>query len=268
MCAKRRVKQTAEPVSDPNAENLMDSDAEQQAVYTSGHKERAVLLGPLAFSDRQLKARIQSLKLNSRDYLVGIDAGALLWMKLGKHPDLAVGDWDSLETVLKGESKKKKLLKDLKHLTLPKDKDRSDLFYSVAAALQTGVREVVCLGVTGGRPDHHLAMLLDLMAIAGGEVGPLESVSAIGEDGQYVFLTEGSPAWEAKLPIKTQVSVFALLGPAHGVDLEGFEFSLKEGAIQPSSQGLSNVVAAKQVKVRLRKGRLLIMILPAAGRKR
>ena len=216
---------------------------------------RAILVGPLVDSDA--KKRIRSLRIQQNDFIVAVDGGVNRCLEMGLRPHFAVGDWDSLEN-------SKAILEGIKHISLLRNKDRSDLFFAGIAALEAGATQVLCLGVTGARPDHHLAMLYDLADFASGVYGKLKAVSAIGPDGDYHFLSQAIPHWKGRLPKATTLSLFALRGPAEGVTLAGFQFPLIDTQIVPSSLGLSNRTSKRICEVHLRKGELLV-IIPRVG---
>lgn len=218
---------------------------------------RAVLLGPIVRA-ADLRAQLRALKRGSNDLRVGIDGGVLLWQSLGIQPDLAIGDWDSLRN--------RKVLRDLLHVTLPSDKDRSDLHYAIQAAVNSGVKEVVCLGVSGGRPDHHQAMLFDLMEAASHREFALDRVMALGSEARYDFL--GRKEQELWLDLKpgSLVSVFSFSDVPAVVSLEGFRYELDRAKLLPSSHGLSNVATSKAARIRLHAGKLLV-VTPAQQRK-
>lgn len=236
---------------------------------------RAVLLGPsLQGSDARLDELFRSVRLESSDIRIGVDAGTAEWLKRGIKPDFAVGDWDSLKASVKNS---KAMLSSIPHVTLSKDKDRSDLFYSVVAAMEAGATEILCLGVTGGRPDHHMAACLDLALFSTGKHGNLNSVSAWGVEAEYCFLSERIPVWRtsqmgAKREKGTVVSLFALGAGGAGVStpcqvtLTGFKYPIRKAGrshtieLMPSSRGLSNALAKKTSEVHLRNGQLLVII--------
>lgn len=209
-------------------------------------------MGPVEPSDREQKDLLVSLKIKSTDMLIGVDGGALILKKWGLRAQFAVGDWDSLA--------KKNLLWGTPHITLPTEKDRSDLFYAVIAAIEAGAHEIVCTGVTGGRPDHHLAMLYDLSRFSTGVYGKLKSVQAVGVEGQYHFLSAAIPRWKGTAPVGSTVSIFPIGSPAQGVTLTGFHYPLKNGRLGLSSHGLSNRTLRRNFQVCLRKGQLLVIM--------
>lgn len=231
------------------------------------HQKRAILLGPAVRSLKELKQLVHSVGIRSNDFLVGVDGGTQSWFDLGHEPHFAVGDWDSLKTTAK--TSVKEILSKVPHVTLSRDKDRSDLFFALISAIEAGVQEVICLGVTGGMPDHHLAVLFDLSLFSTGAFGALNRVQAIGPEARYEFLSSyGIPDWpnspdspnsNEALPIGQRVSIFAMEGFAK-VSLSGFKYPLKNAILKPCSHGMSNVVKSKRCGVHLLKGQLLVII--------
>ena len=214
---------------------------------------RAILLGACARVDSQFKKLVKDLKIREKDLLIGVDGGTAIWVKLGFQPDIALGDWDSL--------KDKKILDSVPHVTLPRDKDRSDLFFALSEAVRSGARELVCMGVTGGRPDHHLAALLDLAEFS----ADVESLTAIATDARTYFVS-GKPTGSGlslKLKKGQTISVFSLPTKAGkhaaGVRFEGLKFQVPNGTLN-GSQGLSNVAARPHCKIGLTSGTLVVIV--------
>jgi len=82
------------------------------------------------------------------DYIIGVDAGTESLLEAGVKVDLAIGDFDSL--------KDKNILKGLKYLEYPKDKDYSDTDLAVIKALSLNYDEIILTNMLGGRTDHLL----------------------------------------------------------------------------------------------------------------
>lgn len=222
-------------------------------------RRRALVIGPRVGSLRELTRSLFMAgvdpKQMARDLRVAVDGGLKVFRKIGWKPHFAVGDWDSL-----GDEKVSAALRGIFHLTLPRNKDRSDLYYACRAAVSTGATDLVCLGVTGGRPDHQLATLFDLSEIAH-QGGSKLSVVAVDNETRYHFLSEKNPEWHGTLEIGQTVSVFALEGQARGVTLQGFKYPLKNAVLEPSSHGLSNRVSKTQCSIKVRKGRVVVLVL-------
>lgn len=205
---------------------------------------KALLVGPLAVAAR--------VKRESKDaeILLAIDGGLDACLRSGLRPELAIGDWDSVKS-------RASLRKLIHKITLPREKDRSDLAYALEVALDLGATEIACLGVTGGRPDHQIASLQEI-AIAASRTDAL--VRAGGEDGEYFFVAKKRRSLVLELKRGTVVSVFPLLGVAKGVSLTGFQYPLKHAALHPGSRGLSNVVKGSPCTIRLDAGILGVVV--------
>lgn len=232
---------------------------------------RAFLVGASpAQTAEHTRATLQRLKADTAtDLLIGVDAGTQTLLDAGYRPHMAVGDWDSFT----GPEARRQLA-GIHHLTLPVDKDRTDLFYAAQVAINAEATELHCLGVTGGRPDQHLATLLDLSAITAGESGEgagaggdgasaahaLTRVSAYAPEGDYHFLSAMIPRWREAFPAPRTVSVFALHGVARGVTLKGFKYPLKDGEMEPSSHGLSNRTWSPVCEIQLGEGQLVVIV--------
>ncbi|MGK5084256.1 thiamine diphosphokinase [Bdellovibrionota bacterium FG-1] len=222
---------------------------------------RAFLIGASPGADPvHSKKVLVDLKFNpAQDLLVAVDGGVHATLELGYKPQLAVGDWDSLRE--SGGKGVERLLKSLHHLTLPRDKDASDLFYALRAVVQAGATELICLGVTGGRPDHHLAALLDLSAFSAGKYGSLAAVSAYGPEADYFFLSKKILSWHSMFKKARLLSVFSLQGVTRGVSLSGVRFALNNAALEAGSQGLSNqTLAGKPTQVRIKSGAVVVVV--------
>jgi thiamine pyrophosphokinase len=221
------------------------------------HELRAFLIGASPAQDLEhTKECLKRLGADpATDLFIGVDGGTRTWLKTGLKPHMAVGDWDSF----KGADARK-ALKSIHHVTLPVDKDRSDLFFAASLASNAEATQLICLGVTGGRPDQHLASVLDLTSLAAGEAGEFSRVTAYSPEGEYHFLSRLIPRWKEAYPSPRTVSVFAMTAAARGLTLKGFKYPLKNGDLEPSSRGLSNRVWAANCEVSIREGGLLVMV--------
>lgn len=213
----------------------------------------AVLVGPVAALKGAALARAARAQ---HSFLIGVDGGVERLLEAGLRPDLAIGDWDSL--------RRRSSLRGLSVATLAHAKDRSDLAFAVDAALGAGFRDLICWGVTGHRPDHHLATLYELSCAAARK--GIRGVRALGEEGEYVFLAaSGARRWiGAGLQKGRIVSVLPIGGEAGGVTLRGFRYPLVNRKLALSSLGLSNETLASRCTVELRRGRVVVMI-PEVG---
>lgn len=177
--------------------------------------------------------------------------------RLLREPDFAVGDWDSL--------KRRALLKRIPHLTLQRGKDRSDLFYALAAAVARGASEIVGVGLSGGRMDHQLGVLADFAEASTWKGVGIRSLRLLDPDGEMTFVGPATPRWNATGLQGRTISIFAWGGNAAGVTLTGLRYPLRGATLKPSSLGLSNVAVKSRVSVSLQAGRLVV-VLPSRAR--
>ncbi len=205
---------------------------------------RAVLVGAAPSRSGELARALRELKVSSkRDLVIGIDGGSRALARAGVDASLLIGDWDSARAP-----------RDGRVLVLPREKDRSDLHYALAAARNAGARQVVVLGATGGRPDHHLASLLELSEAA----KYFDEVSAHGPEADYFFLT--GPASLRLKPRGPVVSILPLRGAARGVTLRGMRYALKNADLSAGSHGLSNEWVAKDCQISVKSGSLGVIV--------
>ncbi len=90
----------------------------------------------------------------SAGIVVAADCGLETAIRCGVHPDLVVGDFDSLETA--------ELLSDLRESEIercPRDKDETDTEIAVRVSRERGADEIVIIGGGGGQMAHFVGIL-------------------------------------------------------------------------------------------------------------
>ena len=114
------------------------------------------------------------------DFIIAADKGCDILLETGIIPDLAVGDFDSSRVP-------EKTRKELRTIVYPAEKDYSDTEAALYEAIRAGSRCIALLGAGGGRLDHFLANLYDLLI-------PLKAGTAafIADRQNYIFLAGGS----------------------------------------------------------------------------
>jgi thiamine pyrophosphokinase len=107
----------------------------------------------------RLRARLAGV---CRPFVVAADGGASTALAFGLHPDVVIGDLDSIDAATLHELE----LRNVALETFPRDKDATDGQLAVARALQTRPRELILLGFLGGpRLDQAVANVLLLVRI-------------------------------------------------------------------------------------------------------
>lgn len=191
--------------------------------------------------------RFDSKKINTP--WVAVDGGLDHWKKVGSDPLFAVGDWDSL--------KNKKLLSRVDHATLPRKKDRNDLYYALQIVKSLPVREIELFGFHDGRLDHEWANLAELARFAKENKKLLLTCHGPKE---RIFFVSGRKI-SLKLKRGQTVSVFSVgEKPATGVTIKGLEYSLSNGRLEATSLGLSNRVVRPRCQFSVGTGVLMIII--------
>jgi thiamine pyrophosphokinase len=223
---------------------------------------RAVLFGPLIPSAAWVSRKIREHRLNGTDLRIGVDGGVQFWSDIHIPPEIVIGDWDSLGYDPIEDPNNQ----DAQNLTLPKKKNRSDLHYALEVLNKTEIKDILLIGFTGGRPDHHLSNLMELAHYAQGKRA--QKIATIGPEAEYYWVSPGHPLELSAPRIRKgqTISVFAWEQLASGIVLEGLEYqlSLKSKDLLPSSRGLSNVVKRELVRVSVKKG-LLLVVIPHEG---
>ncbi|MEA3201128.1 MAG: thiamine pyrophosphokinae [Thermoplasmata archaeon] len=204
---------------------------------------RAVLVFPRA------TAALVRAHVRPGDRVLAVDAGAEALREAGARPDRIVGDMDSVsaETLARFEAEGVPLERH------PAQKDETDAALALAHA--KGCDEVLFLGPGGGRPDHALANL-HLLAAA----SAWARVRAADEDGDTYVVT---PERELRLdlPEGALLSAIPFDARVEGITYDGLRYPLVEAMmVAGEPYGVSNLAGAPPQRIRVRKGRLIVIV--------
>ncbi len=183
--------------------------------------------------------------------VVAIDAGADVLRAVGAVPDLIVGDLDSVSPETLGHYQSLGVPVE-RHPSAKRDTDAALALRRVADE-----EEIAFLGPGGGRPDHALANL-HLLAAASLRA----RVRAVDDDGITEVVT---PERELQLglPEGTLLSAIPFDARVEGITYDGMQYPLVEATmVAGDPYGVSNLTGPPPQRIRVRKGRLLVM-LPA-----
>jgi thiamine pyrophosphokinase len=184
------------------------------------------------------------------DCIICADGGGRHALQLGLHPDLLLGDFDSLET-----SEQEAISARFVH-SYPTAKDETDGELAVTEALRRGAAEVVIAGAFGGRIDHVL-----------GNIGLLRMLHRHGAHGvatdgrQCVWL-----ATPADCPFLIAgaagelLSILPLTTTVSGVTLTGTRWPLANATLDiGESRTISNELIDPYASVTVAEGELLVI---------
>lgn len=186
--------------------------------------------------------------------VIAADAGALACMRAGVRPGVVVGDMDSID---------RGLLAALTSIgaeiiTVPTEKDETDLELAVGVAISRGADEIAIAGALGERLDHTLAALGT--ALAASEHRP-RFVSAT--DPSWVLSAAGRQT--LNVPASALFSVLAL-GDDTRVSVDGARWPLNDHALALLSPlGVSNVAGTGGAAVAVLSGCALVTLPTDAG---
>lgn len=196
--------------------------------------------------------------LDGADLVIAADGGAGSLDRLGRAPDVLVGDLDSVaprlvaRLVVAGTGVERH----------PVDKESSDTELAVEMALGAGAASVIVLGAVGGeRLDHELANLLLLAdpALAGHDVRAVRGTT-------QVRAVSGGERLDLDGTVGDLVTLLPVGGDAAGVSTGGLRWPLDDAALRLGrSRGLSNEVVDTPASVRITHGTLLVVETAAEG---
>ncbi|MGQ9584292.1 MAG: thiamine diphosphokinase [Anaerolineae bacterium] len=181
------------------------------------------------------------------DLLVAADGGSRHALALGLRPNLVVGDLDSLTIAEQRELAQA----GATFVRYPEAKDETDLELALVQAVDCGAREIVVLAALGGRTDQTLAnlLLLALPQLQGVRCGIVEGPETILLVRNWVRMV-GQPG--------DLLSLIPLGGDCHNIWTEGLVYPLAGETLWLSrARGISNVLDASQVTIRVGEGMLL-----------
>ena len=199
---------------------------------------------PRCFIFGALPAGELSKKPCKGDLIIAADKGYDRVRELGLTPDIVVGDFDSLGEIPQVDNL----------VRLNVRKDDTDVGHAVELGFERGYTDFIVYGAVGGLLDHTLANI----AIAHDIAARGGRAMFIGGGHIFTVIHNG----EISLPVRDsgRVSVFALGGTAHGVNIHGLSYEAEDIDIPCTSHiGVSNAFIGEGAKVSVTDGDLLVI---------
>lgn len=193
-------------------------------------------------------------KVSDKDFLVGVDGGIRHCLNTGFKPDMVVGDLDSLDATAAGVVADS----NVECIRFPREKDASDLELALQVLTGRSFDEVVLLGGSGGRTDHHLFN----WQLAGSRSWPFRL--RIIDDHVDAQLVDNTRPFDTSLAQGQLFSVIPLAAAATGVHVRGAQYPLDDATLALGSTiGLSNVVTQPRLQVSVEAGIVFVMLVLA-----
>ncbi len=180
------------------------------------------------------------------DYVIAVDGGFSHLEALGRKPDMALGDFDSLGYMPKG----------MRVAKFSSKKDKSDMELAFERARGLRHDEVYVYGALGGRLDHTLANLQLCAKFC--EQGFYVNMVGAAE---LVMFVSGPDLVELPARDEGLISVFSLSDVSKGVFERGLAYELDDADLtNRTTQGLSNEFIGEPAVVGVESGTLAIMV--------
>lgn len=200
---------------------------------------------------------VPGIEVKDGDFVIAADAGFSHCERLGIEPDLIVGDFDSLKEG-DGEALEEIRRREPERiLTLPSEKDDTDMLAAIRVGLEKGCREFFLYGGLGGRLGHMIANIQCLNYLKErGASGYLTDASGLIQvaKNETIRFEKRETGW---------LSLFSLGEKAEGVTLRGLKYELTDAVVTNSFPiGVSNEFIGKEAAVTVRNGTLLILTAP------
>lgn len=177
-------------------------------------------------------------------YIIAADGGYSHVKRLGLVPDLLLGDFDSLTD---------EMPKNCRIMTVPAEKDDTDMMLAVKTALNEGYENMILCGGLGGRLDHTIANIQTLEYIAKHKVNGM----IYSERNTILLQQKGCRSYKKQEGV--YFSLFALTETAE-VTTRGTKYNLTDYKLtRDFPLGVSNEIVEEYADVEVKSGILLVL---------
>lgn len=189
--------------------------------------------------------------LKPGDLVIAADGGAKNALLNGFHPDVVIGDLDSISD----QDKENLLTHGTQFITYPQDKDQTDLEIALDYAVQIGVEEALLIGLLGGRLDQSLA---NLLLLTKDTYSPMKLVVSASPDTAHVLRDQDVITIQADTG--DIVSLIPLSPVVSGVTTHNLRWPLNAAKLEfGSTLGISNQMEAPIISIQIDIGNLLVI---------
>ena len=197
---------------------------------------------------------IKKEMMEQEAFIIAVDGGFDYCIDNSIPPDLIIGDFDSLCKESKEILEKIKQDDAKKVITLPCEKDDTDMLAAIKEGLRIGATQFQIFGGTGKRIEHTIANIQCLLY--------LKENKANGQliDGDCkIFVIENEKFYFPDTK-KGYLSIFSMMKMAKNITITGMKYPLKEAMLFASYPiGISNEFIGKEASIEVLDGALLII---------
>lgn len=190
-----------------------------------------------------------------KDCVIAVDGGVMYCGVLEMEPDYIIGDFDSVDSEYGEAVEGVREAAPEKVITLPVEKDDTDMLAAVKHGLKLGYKSFRLYGANGGRLEHTIANIQLLKY--------LKEQGAVGYimDGSGMILLAINEAVSFRDSMEGYVNVFSLNETARGVTIRGLKYELTQATLTNALPlGISNEFIGVQSEIRVEDGALLIIV--------
>ncbi|MDY6016505.1 MAG: thiamine diphosphokinase [Oscillospiraceae bacterium] len=183
------------------------------------------------------------IKKESGDLIIAADGGYAYLEKAGIKPDIAIGDFDSLNFSPVCE----------KVIKLNPIKDITDMYAAVNVGIEEGYSCFHLYGATGGRIDHTIANIQLIASLA------QNKMKAFIHDGNTVITAICNDSLEFSTENKGYISVFSHSEKCSGVYLKGLKYMLENAELTNTFPlGVSNEFIGEKSEIIIGNGTAIV----------
>lgn len=185
------------------------------------------------------------------DLILCADSGLLQALHSGLVPHAVIGDMDSLD---EAGYDRRNLPENILWIQAPKEKDQTDTALCMEYALSQGCDEIIIIGGLGGRLDHTLANLQNMIGFSRRGI----KVSLVDQNNRVHIITDQTLTLSA-LP-GYAISVLSWTPVSSGVTLTGMAYPLTNATLtQDFPLGVSNKMTGTHATISVHHGTLLVI---------
>lgn len=183
-------------------------------------------------------------------FVIGVDHGLDAIDAFGIESDLAIGDFDSADSLTKA-----KYTSLNNTVVLNPMKDFTDTHVAVQYALEHGAKQIILVGATGTRLDHVQGnfALLKLCRMQGVD-------AVIYDENNKIQIINHSLTLSKSKQYGKYVSLIPFSDVVTGITLTGFVYNLQEATmIKEETIGISNEMREEECHITIKTGYLMVM---------